>query len=157
MAKISRGKLGATPGSKKLPSLKEDVRKGVKEDADRLRKPIDSKAKGAARTAVIGAAKRAGSRMAGRAAGIAGAAIVGKEVGDAIVGMTRKKTLPRKPSGRADSIPGQTSWKPKVAGKITNKTGAKQSKTQAAGEFAKSGGVFKGSGGAAKPKKKVMR
>jgi hypothetical protein len=154
MAKISRGKLGATPGSKKLPSLKEDVRKGVKEDADRLRKPMSSTAKGAAKTAVVGAAKRAGMRMAGRAAGIAGAAIVGKEIGDAIVGATRKKTLSRTPSGRAESIPGQTKWKPKVAGKIQNKTGARQSKTQAAGEFARSGGVFKGSTGEAKRKKR---
>lgn len=74
----------ATSGSKSLPSLKENVRAGIKEDVERIKKTKTTKAKGAAKTAVTEAAKRAGKRMLGRAGAVGAAATAGFAIGTAI-------------------------------------------------------------------------
>jgi len=99
----------ATGASKKFPSLKEDVVKGVKQDVEKIGKVRTTTAKGAAKQSVQTAAKRAAGRMAGRGGLVGTALAAGLVVGDRIA-----KSLPsgapvdRNPSGRADKIPGQS-------------------------------------------------
>jgi hypothetical protein len=144
----------ATGGSAKSPSLKENVVKGVKEDAGRISKAKTSTAKGAAKKAVEGGASRAKERMVKRAGAVGAAGGAGYAAGKAMSGGSPAKSSSG-PSGRADQIPGQTS-----PGKRGLKTSSKiqdssrGSHMDRVKSFAKSGGVFRGSEGTASPKKR---
>lgn len=74
----------ATGGSKKSPSLKENVVQGVKEDVGRIRKARTSTTKGAAREAVQGGASRAKERLVKRGAAVGAAAGAGFAAGKSI-------------------------------------------------------------------------
>ena len=68
----------------KVPSLNEDVGRGVSEDAGKVKKAFTSTAKGAAKDAVKNAGIRAGSRLASRASLAGTAAQLGWDVGRAV-------------------------------------------------------------------------
>lgn len=117
----------ATSAFRKIPSLKEDVVKGVKEDVGRVSKARSTTAKGAAKQAVTSGAKRAAGRLAIRG-GLAGTALsLGLIAGDRI-----RKSIPtgkdsRTRSGNADKIPGQgfksdRTKQPSTETKIATKT-----------------------------------
>lgn len=153
---INRKKPTATGGSKQFPSLREDVRKGVKEDVDRIKKPRTSKASGAAKTAVQGAAKRAMSRMVSRA-GLVGAAFsTGHRIGTAInkaTGLSTKIANALSPSRNANPNVDVTGKSTRIlmSRKIQKTDPTKKSDNlKKAQDFVKKGGVFVGSSGKAK-------
>lgn len=160
MAKKEKPK--ATGGSKKLPSLKEDVRAGVKEDVSRMKKARTTTARGAAKSAVTDAAKRAGTRMLGRAGAVGAAFSAGHAIGTAInkaTGLSGKIAEALSPS-RSDNP------NVDVTGKSTRilmskkkpmetKSTSKKTALQKAQEFVKSGGVFVGETGKKKRGRKA--
>lgn len=156
-------KTGATKGSRKMASPRENVRSGVSEDVTRVKKAAQTKTKGAARQAVMSGAKRAATRLASRAGAVGAAGAAGYALGTAL----NKKfkisdkivdaVSPSKKSGtpNVDSKGKSTKIVLKAKRTITKsapKAAPKKTALQKAQEFAKSGGVFTGSGGAAKKK-----
>ena len=77
-------KTGATKGSRRVASPRENVRSGVSEDATRVKKAAQTKAKGAARQAVMDGAKRAATRLASRAGAVGAAGAAGFDIGTAL-------------------------------------------------------------------------
>lgn len=164
-------KTGATKGSRKVASPRENVRSGVSEDATRIKKAAQTKTKGAARQAVMSGAKRAATRLASRAGAVGAAGAAGFAVGSAlnkkfkisdkiVAALPSPKTSNGTPN--VDSKGKSTKIVLKAKRTITKsapKQAAAPKKTalQKAQEFAKSGGVFTGSGGTAKKKVSLRR
>lgn len=157
-------KTGATKGSLRVASPRENVRSGVSEDVTRVKKAAQTKAKGAARQAVVSGAKRAATRLASRAGAVGAAGAAGFDIGTAL---NKKFKISDKivdaisPSGKESGTPNvdskgkSTKIVLKAKRTITKsapKAAPKKTALQKAQEFAKSGGVFTGSGGAAKKK-----
>lgn len=72
----------ATPASKKVASLRENVGQGIKQDVGKVAKGVGAKGRGS--SSLKSAAKRAGSRLLSRAGAIGAAASVGHAIGKAI-------------------------------------------------------------------------
>lgn len=155
-------KTGATKGSLRVASPRENVRSGVSEDVTRVKKAAQTKAKGAAREAVVSGAKRAATRLASRAGAVGAAGAAGFDIGTAL---NKKFKISDKivdaisPSGKESGTPNVDSKgkstkivlkAKRTTTKSAPKAAPKKTALQKAQEFAKSGGVFTGSGGAAK-------
>ena len=115
----------------KLPGLKENVGKGVKQDLNKIAKAARTNTQGAAKAAVKSSAARAASRLVGRA-GAAGAALeagweagkaidkatgIGKKMVDATVG----KAIDKAVTGEREGVKLSEEAKKRIAGGELNK------------------------------------